>query len=156
MIHPHSTTASACKPVPLHDAAPGCHPCATCNALGASRLCLQRWQSRCRNGREPVRQSLQLHSFLPLSRPSLLSYDMPACYVGARASFDPDALHDLGCDLVHVRLESSEESTERNTRDVPAHPPGNANFDSHGCHALPQLKALRTTLRQGCAVRYLR
>ena len=76
MIHPYRTTAGTCELVPLHDAAPGCHPCATCNALGASRLCLQRGQSRCRNGREPVRQSLQLHSFLPLSRPSELSYAM--------------------------------------------------------------------------------
>ena len=61
MIHPYRTTAGTCEPVPLHDPAPGCHPCATCNALGASRLCLQRGQSRGCDGSQPVRDALQLH-----------------------------------------------------------------------------------------------
>ena len=74
VVHANQPASCAGEAIALHDAAPGCHPCATCNALGASRLCLQRGQSRCRNGREPVRQSLQLHSFLPISRPSVLSY----------------------------------------------------------------------------------
>lgn len=63
MVHADDAASCAGVLVTLHHLAAGCHPCITTDAGCCACLGLQRGQSRCSDGCQPVWQSLQLHWF---------------------------------------------------------------------------------------------